>query len=385
MDTITKTDTLQKFVTAQARGDFITVDTEFERKSTYWPKLCLVQLGGADGEACIDPLAESLDLTPLFEILQDKSILKVFHAARQDLEIFHHLTGQVPAPLFDSQVAAMVCGLGESVSYQKLVEHFLQRQLEKTMRMTDWSRRPLNRKQLAYALADVTHLRDLYPLLKERLETSGRESWLKEEMALLSSPGTYECRPEEAWKRLKIRSRNPKFLNMVQALAAWREREAQTRDMARKHVLKDDTLFQLAASPPGTPEEMESIRGLSNGFSRSRTGNALFEAIKQGLDQPPANAPPPPKREKNMRPPQELVTLLKTLLKIRCAQEDVAQKLVATRDDIEALAREEKDIPALKGWRKEVFGRDAERLMAGEISFFYDPEREEIVLSDQTS
>jgi ribonuclease D len=365
MTLLTTTAEVDSLCAELAREPFVALDTEFMRDRTYWPKLCLIQLAGKERHAAIDPLASGLELDPLFELLAEPAVVKVFHAARQDIEIFYNLTGRVPMPLFDTQLAAMVCGYGEEVGYETLVGQLAKARIDKSSRFTDWERRPLSPEQLAYALADVTHLRTVYMKLKEKLETTGRSSWVDQELAELTNPTTYQQPPEEAWKRLKVRSRDARFLAIVRALAAWRERTAQERDLPRNRVLRDDLLLEIAANRPITLEQLTRLRRIN--LDR-RSAPAVVEAIQGALALPQAELPtpePPPKLARGLGP---LVDLLRVLLKLKCEEHHVAQRLVATAADLEAIAAEaEPDGAALKGWRYEVFGQAALALKRGEV------------------
>lgn len=348
---------------------YITVDTEFMREKTYWPQLCLIQVAGPDEAYAIDPLAPDMDLSPLFEILVDPSILKVFHAARQDVEIFLHLSGRVPTPLFDTQVAAMVCGFGDAVSYETLATQLARARIDKSMRFTDWSARPLTEKQLHYALSDVTHLRPVYEKLRRRLDREGRIDWLTQEMAILADPHTYQVDPEEAWRRLKPRSSSPKFLMVLKELAAWREREAQDRDLPRQRVVRDETLMEIAAHAPSSAEDLTRTRGLSKGQAEGRHGAAMLDAIKRALSAPEISWPQPPERHELPRGLGPVVDLLKVLLKLKCDQHDVAQKLIANSSDLDLIAADDDaSVPALSGWRRAIFGEDALKLKHGHIA-----------------
>jgi ribonuclease D len=365
MPLLTTTAEVESLCAELAGEPFVALDTEFMRDRTYWPKLCLIQLAGKERHAAIDPLASGLELDPLFELLADPAVLKVFHAARQDIEIFYNLTGRVPMPLFDTQLAAMVCGYGEEVGYETLVAQLAKARIDKSSRFTDWERRPLSPEQLAYALADVIHLRTVYMRLKEKLETTGRSSWVDQELAELTNPATYQQPPEEAWKRLKVRSRDARFLAIVQALAAWRERAAQERDLPRNRVLRDDLLLEIAANRPITLEQLAKLRRIN--LDR-RSAPAIVEAIKSALAMPQAELPkpdPPPKLARGLGP---LIDLLRVLLKLQCEEHHVAQRLVATTADLEAIAAEaEPEVAALKGWRYEVYGQAALALKRGEL------------------
>jgi ribonuclease D len=362
---------LQAFCARLAKADYITVDTEFLRDSTYWPKLCLLQIAGPDEDevAAVDPLAPGLDLTPVFALFDDPAIVKVLHSARQDMEIFFHMTGRLPAPIFDTQVAAMVCGFGESVGYDTLARKLTGAQIDKSSRFTDWSRRPLAPRQLTYALADVTHLRRIYQKLARRLDKTGRASWLDEEMAILTSPATYRLDPDEAWKRLKTRSNDRRYLAVLQALATWRELEAQQRDVPRDRVLRDEQLFDIAAHRPTTEEELAHSRGVSRDLARGRIGKAILETINGALALPEADLPPSPPKQQTLNGIGPLMDLLKVMLKLRCEEHDVAQKLIASSADLELIAMDDKaDVLALRGWRYEIFGRDALALKRGAVA-----------------
>lgn len=365
-----------EFCKRQAKAGFVAVDTEFMRENTYWPKLCLVQVGGPDEAAAIDPLADGMDLAPLFDLLADRSVLKVFHSARQDIEIFVNLTGSVPEPLFDTQVAAMVCGFGDSVGYETLVNRLAGKSVDKTSRFTDWSRRPLTDKQLRYALADVIHLRSIYDKLSQQLADSKREHWLGEEIAILVDPDTYRVEPEAAWARIKTRSTDPKFLARLRELAAWREREAQKRDLPRGRLLRDDALLEIAAHSPRTVDELARTRGLSRSMAQGWQGTGLLKAVEDGLATPPEDRPKA--RARFVAPPGlgPIVELLRVLLKMKCDSDGVAQKLVANASDLEQVAADDNaDVPALRGWRRELFGDDALALKHGEIALAINGKR----------
>jgi ribonuclease D len=371
MNLIAESAELRAFCARLAEADYIAVDTEFLRDSTYWPKLCLVQVAGpaADDVAAVDTLARGLDLTPLLDLFDDPGIVKVLHSARQDMEIFFHMTGRLPAPIFDTQVAAMVCGFGESVGYDTLVRKLTGAQIDKSSRFTDWSRRPLAQRQLAYALADVTHLRKVYNKLARRLEKTGRASWLDEEMAILTSPETYRLEPEEAWRRLKTRSNDRRYLAVLRALATWREQEAQQRDVPRGRVLRDEQLFDIAAHRPTSEEELARSRGISRDLARGRIGKAVLEAVAAGLAVPEPELPEPPAKPQAGNGIGPLMDLLKVMLKLRCEEHDVAQKLIASTADLEQIALSDAaDVLALRGWRYDIFGRDALALKHGQVA-----------------
>ncbi|MCG8440938.1 MAG: ribonuclease D [Caulobacterales bacterium] len=376
MNIITDTDALAALCARMATADFVAVDTEFMRESTYWPVLCLIQAAAGEDEAIIDPMAEGLDLAPFLALMNNSAVLKVFHAARQDLEIFHHLSGAVPQPIFDSQPAAAAVGLGDSIAYDSLIRALLKRSVDKTSRFTDWSRRPLSERQLAYALSDVTHLRDAFPKLRRRLEEAGRADWVAEEMAVLSDPATYALNPDEAWRRLKLRKTTPAYLAVLKAAAAWREREAQSRDVPRNRVLKDDGVYEIALQRPDSAEALGRLRAVPNGFERSRAGRALVEAIAPAIAAPDAHAPaitkPPP-------PPPgagPTVELLKVLLRLKAEEHGVAARLIATVADLERIAADDAaEVPALAGWRRMVFGDAALALKRGEIALMLKRDR----------
>ena len=360
---------LAAFCARQASADYLAIDTEFLRDTTYWPKLCLVQIGGPEDSVAVDTLAEGIDLAPLDALMADSSVLKVFHSARQDMEIFFHLFGALPEPIFDTQVAAMVCGFGESVSYDRLVSQLIGTRLDKASRFADWSHRPLTKRQLDYALADVIHLRPIYAHLSERLEDSGRAVWLSEEMAVLTNPETYDLDPEEAWRRLKPRSTDRRFLAVLKAMAAWREVEAQRRDVPRNRILRDEQLLDIAAHTPGDANALARTRGLSRDFAEGRMGRGILGAIKAGQDMPAERRPEPPPRQERISGLGPVVDLLKVLLKAKCESHGVAQKLVASVADLEQIAASDRaKVPALSGWRREIFGAEALRLKRGELA-----------------
>ncbi len=347
--------------------EFVTVDTEFMRETTFWSKVCLIQLAGPDEAAAIDPRAAGIDLKPLFELLADERVLKVMHSGRQDVEIFFHMAGQVPHPLFDTQVAAMVCGFGDQVGYETLIKKLTGHALDKSLRFTDWSIRPLGERHLAYALADVIHLRQAYEKLRDHLQRSGHAHWLEEEVAILTDPATYRIDPARSWRRLKPRSEDRRYLAILQAVAAWREYEALERDIPRGRVLRDESLSEIAAHPPADVADLARLRGVSQGFAKGRMAERLLRAVAKGKDMPLDDAPKP-MRGRAQRSGGAITELLKVLLKYQCAEQHVAQRLVASSDDIERLAAGEEDVRALSGWRREVFGANALRLMRGEVA-----------------
>jgi ribonuclease D len=368
MDIIVSPDSLRRFCADLKTADFITVDTEFIRDKTYWPQLCLIQMAGPAGAAIIDPLASGMSLEPFYELMREHRVLKVFHAPRQDIEIFVHEAGTIPHPLFDTQVAAMVCGFGEQVGYETLIRQLTGGEIDKSSRFTDWSRRPLSEKQLHYALADVTHLRTAYEKLAARLAANKRQHWVAEEMAILESADTYMVQPENAWLRLKSRSSNPRYLGVLRELAAWREREAQIRDLPRSRVLKDEALFEIAAETPHTSDELARLRAVPEGVARGKLSQGILAAVHKGVELPKDQLPRAP--ERNARNGSvALIELLKVLLKARCEDEGVAQKLVASAEDIELFAAgRRKDLGFLSGWRRDIFGADAVELVRGHIA-----------------
>ena len=382
MTPITTTAELAAFCKKLKGQAFVAVDTEFMRETTYWPKLCLIQAAGADGtEANIDPLSEEIDLEPFLEVMRDESILKVFHAARQDVEIFNVLKA-MPRPLFDTQIAGMAAGFGEQVAYDALVRQMLKGvEIDKSSRFTDWARRPLTDKQLEYALADVTHLATLFPMMRERLEKAGRLPWVEEEMAAMCDPALYDVSPENAWKRLKPRKHAAKYLAVFKAVAAWRERTAQQRDQPRGRILKDEAIDELATQAPTDAASLDRLRGVPKGFSGSRFGPDLLTAIRDALKDPEAYAPQVESR--GPPPPQAagaVVELLKVLLKARAEDAGVASKLIATVSDLEKIAADDNaDVGALHGWRLAAFGTDALKLKRGELALVLDGARVRVV------
>jgi len=368
MELITTTSELAAVCERMARHPFITIDTEFLRETTYYPLLCVAQLASADEAVVVDSLAPGIDLKPLFDLMGNERVLKVFHAARQDIEIVWHRAGIVPHPVFDTQVAAMVLGYGDSISYDQLVQRITGDNLDKSNRFTDWSRRPLAPAQISYALSDVTHLRDVYLALAADLNQRGRATWMEDEMEVLISPETYRAEPERAWMRLKTRVRKPKELAVLIEVAAWREREAQTRDVPRGRVLKDDSIGDIAIQAPTTIERLAALRSLPKGFERSKWGEGILEAVKRGLERDPKSLPPI-ERQKVSQNGAATVELLKVLLRMTSERHGVAAKVIATVDDLDQIsADDEADVPALKGWRRELFGDKALALKHGKLS-----------------
>jgi ribonuclease D len=375
MRPITTTDNLAEVCGRLKRHPFVTVDTEFLRESTYYPKLCVAQIASTDEAVVIDALAEGLDLEPLFNLMVDESVIKVFHAARQDIEICWHAAGLIPSPLVDTQVAAMVLGYGDSIAYDQLVQRITGDSLDKSLRFTDWTRRPLSDAQIAYAISDVTHLRDVYVKLAADLDKRGRTEWMREEMRVLTSPDTYRMEPEHAWQRLQTRVRKPKELAVLIEVAAWREREAQTRDVPRGRVLKDDVVGDIAVQAPTTIERLGNLRSLPKGFERSKWGEAIIEAVKRGLARD-LKTLPKIDRPKGAPNGQATVELLKVLLRMTAERHGVAAKVIATMDDLDRIAADdEADVPALAGWRRELFGERALALKHGRLALAVEHNR----------
>jgi ribonuclease D len=380
MELITDSGDLAAFCARQQNADFIAVDTEFMRERTYWPILCVVQVAGPDEAVAIDALAEGIDLKPLLALMNDESVPKVFHAARQDLEIFFLLSGQVPCPVFDTQIAAMVCGFGDAVSYETLVKKLAGASLDKASRFTDWSHRPLTERQIHYALADVIHLRTVYQRLLEKLGQNGRAAWFQEEMADLVDPAIYRAEPAEAWRRFRLRGRvDRRFLGVLRALAAWREAAAQQRDLPRGRIMKDEAVLEIASHAPRTIEALARTRSLGRGVAEGKLGREILDAIERGLDdkEPLPTLPAKPEPPPGLGP---LIELFRVLLKQRCEDYQVAQKLLASADDLESIAADDNaEVRALHGWRREVFGKDALALKHGELALTAGRNRIELV------
>lgn len=370
MSLITDSEALAAFCQKQRDASFLTIDTEFMREKTYWPRLCLVQVAGPDQAAAVDPLVAGMDLAPLLALLDDHGIVKVFHAARQDLEIFFQLMGHIPQPLFDTQVAAMVCGFGDQASYESLVTKFTRAKLDKGSRFTDWAARPLSDRQLSYALSDVTHLRTVYTKLCDRLESSGRAGWLADEMAALADPSSYRIDPMEAYRRIKSRGAKPRVLAILREIAAWREHTAQAKDLPRSWILKDDTLMEISHHAPSTVDELARTRGLSRRQAENHVGAELLEAVARAKALPNDQLPVTETKRELPRGIGPVADLLKVYLKMVSDRENVAQKLIATSEDIEQLAAfgEDAGIAALKGWRREVYGEEALQLRRGKMA-----------------
>jgi len=379
MNLITTTDDLAAFCKPLANAEFIAVDTEFMRERTYWPKLCLAQVAGPEDAAAIDALAEGIDLSPLDELMANPKVLKVFHAARQDLEIFYLRMNKVPAPLFDTQVAAMVCGHGEAASYESLATRLAKAKIDKSSRFTDWSRRPLSERQITYALSDVTHLRVVYEKLQRQLEKSDRFSWIAEEMAVLNEPATYRADPELAWRRLKPRGASPRLLGVLKEVAAWRERTAQRIDIPRQRLLRDEQLLEIASHSPKTIEELALTRGLGRGFAEGWQGREIMEAIERARNLPESELPTRDRHPGQIRAPGAVVDLLRTLLRLKADEAGVAARLVANADELDRLAAGKRDAPVLRGWRNEIFGKDAVDLIEGRLALALDGEHAKLL------
>ena len=371
---ITDTGALAAFCERLAQAPFITVDTEFLRESTFWAQLCLIQIAGPDEAAIIDPLAGGLDLAPFYTLMADERVLKVFHAARQDIEIFVKQAGAVPRPIFDTQIAAMVCGYGDQISYDQLVHRITGHQLDKTSRFTDWSRRPLSPKQIVYAIADVTYLRDVYLSLSAQLAKQGRSTWVAEEMAVLTDIATYRTHPEDAWQRLKMRVKKPRQFAILQGLAAWREREAQERDIPRGRVIKDEAIYEVALQQPRDAEALGRLRSIPRGFERSSVARGILGVVEEALARPESELPRIPRQRPSPEYASAAAELLKVLLKMVAEEHGVAARIVANSDDLERIAADDRaDVPALKGWRRQLFGEQALAMKRGDLALSMSP------------
>ncbi len=381
MTVITDTETLTAFCAKLANSPHITVDTEFMREKTYWPQLCLVQLADQDEAKAVDVLADGIDLSPMLELMADTSVLKVFHAARQDLEIFYRMMDKLPAPIFDVQVAAMVCGFGDSAGYETLVRKLTNETVDKSSRFTDWAQRPLSDRQISYALSDVTHLREVYDKLNQMLSNNGRRAWLEEEITTLTDAGNYTTHPEDAWRRVKSRAPKPRFLAILKEIAAWRETEAQNKDIPRNRILRDEALVEIAHHAPSTVEQLARTRGLGQRMAEGPAGQKLLKAISAGQSIPDDELPRPPRHKPLPKGIGPVTDLLKVLLKMKSEQHDVAQRLIATSDDLEKISAygEKAEVNALHGWRREVFGDDALSLRAGNLALVVQDQSVEVV------
>ncbi|MEM9880953.1 MAG: ribonuclease D [Pseudomonadota bacterium] len=366
---IRDTKLLEDFCETLRRRSFFAVDTEFMREKTYWPILCLIQAAADDAEAIIDPMADGIDLKPFLDLLVDPSITKVFHAARQDIEIFYRLLGEIPHPVFDTQIAAMACGFGDQIGYEPLMRSLLGAKIDKGSRFTDWSRRPLSDTQLTYALSDVTHLRDAYPILSDKLKRDGRDSWISDELDAMLDPALYAMDPTEAWRRLKLRGVRRHELGPIIKLAEWREREAQERDQPRGRIVKDDVILELARMKPKSEADLSRARALPKGLEKSRIGPGLLKAVTDGIALDQSSLPRIERNENRTPPPADVVDFLKVLLKRQCETFDVAPRMIASVSDLEAIAlNADADVPAMKGWRRDVFGERAQAVLKGTVA-----------------
>ncbi len=378
---ISDTAALAEFCSSLAGETFITVDTEFLRETTYYPKLCLIQIAGSHAAALVDPLSKGIDLKPFYDLMTNTAVLKVFHAARQDIEIFVNEAGLVPTPVFDTQIAAMVCGFGDQVGYEAIVRKLAKAQIDKSAQFTDWSRRPLSQRQMAYALSDVTHLRTVYENLKAEIDKEGRASWLEADLAELADPNTYRVDPEQTWRRIKARIQNKKQQATLMAVAAWREREAQTKNVPRGRILKDDAVAEIAIQVPQNKDALHQLRLLPRGSAESVIGRGILAAVAEGLARDPATIPLNKGRGDDMTSAQEAAAeVLKLALKIICERENVAPKLIANSSDIDAIAvSDEADVPALHGWRRSLFGELALQIKHGKALIGMENGRARIV------
>ena len=371
---ITTTSELQDLCAKLAQFSFVTLDTEFIREKTYYPELCLIQIASTGIEACIDPLSKEIDLSPLFDLLQNKNVVKVFHAAHQDIEIFYHLTHQIPTPLFDTQIAAMVCGFRENIGYQQLVQSITGTNLDKSMRFTDWSHRPLTDEQIRYALNDVTYLRDVYQTLSQQIQETNRLPWLEQELSVQNNPDTYETNNDEVWRRFKIPFKKPLQTHVFSRLCSWREKQAKQKNRPRKHILKDDALIELATIMPQTPNVLESCRNISSGFSNSSFGKEILSVIENAKSDNPDCYPRDWERPKPLTPAQHTLSeLLNLLLVIVSSQLNVAPKIIASADELKKIACGDNQVPCMQGWRREVFGEKVLLFKQGLLSFTYNP------------
>ena len=381
MAVIADSTSLTKFCDRLIKSSYITVDTEFMRDQTYWPRLCLVQIANEHEAAAIDTLAKGIDITPLLNLFTNPRILKIFHAARQDLEIFYRLMSRLPSPFFDTQVAAMVCGFGDSAGYDTLVRKLTDETIDKSSRFTDWALRPLSQRQINYALGDVTHLRQVYIKLNEMLGQNNRHNWMDEELSILRDTKNYTFEPEDAWRRIKYRAPKPRFLAILKEVAAWREIEAQNKDIPRNRIVRDESLIEISHHAPKTINDLSRARGLSLKKAEGSLGKALLNAVKVGLNVPSENLPEVKRDAPLPKGIGPITDLLKVLLKLKCEKHDVAQKLIATVNDMEQIAAfgQNANVPALQGWRQEVFGIDALRLRSGQLAMVIKDHNLELV------
>ncbi len=381
MAVIADSTSLTKFCDRLIKSSYITVDTEFMRDQTYWPRLCLVQIADEHEAAAIDTLAKGINITPLLNLLTNSRILKIFHAARQDLEIFYRLMGRLPSPIFDTQIAAMVCGFGDSAGYDTLVRKLTDETIDKSSRFTDWALRPLSHRQIKYALGDVTHLRQIYIKLNEMLGQNNRHNWMDEELSILRDTKNYTFAPEDAWRRIKYRAPKPRFLAILKEVAAWREIEAQNKDIPRNRIVRDESLIEISHHAPKTINDLSRARGLSLKKAEGSLGKALLNAVKAGLNVPSENLPEVKRDAPLPKGIGPITDLLKVLLKLKCEKHDVAQKLIATVNDMEQIAAfgQNANVPALQGWRQEIFGIDALRLRSGQLAMVIKDHNLELV------
>ena len=373
MKLVTDTHTLEDVISTLSKSDFVTVDTEFIRESTYWPELCLIQLASPDIAVIVDPLSPEIDLSPLFKLMANTNVVKVFHAARQDVEIIYKLGNIIPTPLFDTQIAGSVCGFGESVSYEQIVERITGEHIDKSSRYTDWSRRPLSDKQLSYALADVTHLRDVYKYLEEKLDKNGRTHWIDDEMSILTSPKTYIMPNDEAWKRIKGRIRKPRELAVLQQVAAWREQEAKNRNVPRGRILKDECLVEIAIQHPKDEMALSRLRSIPKGWEHSGSAAELLKAVQKGLSVDLDNLPAIHKHVATGNGTAAAIELLRVLLKLVADEEDIAPRIIANNDELEKIAKQDHldTLSAMQGWRYNIFGKKAEKMLNGHLGFYF--------------
>ncbi|WP_026088217.1 ribonuclease D [Bartonella rattaustraliani] len=374
MNLITKTTDLETAIATLRTSDFVTVDTEFIRETTFWPQLCLIQLASPCMTVLIDPLSQDIDLKLFFDLMIDKKVVKVFHAARQDIETIYHLGGIIPSPLFDTQIAGSICGFGDSISYDQIVQRCTGHQLDKSSRFTDWSERPLSEKQLRYALADVTYLRDVYLLLKKHLKKNKRSHWVDDEIAILLSPKTYDMPEDEAWKKVKGKVKKPRELAVLQKIAAWREDQARKYNVPRRHIMKDECLIEIAIQQPKDESTLKRLRSLNKNWNKLSIAQTLIEAVHKGLEVDLATLPPLPKYNPLNEASGAVVDLLKVLLKLVANENGIAPKIIATSHDLEKIANgcTKKNIPAMSGWRYEIFGKKAEQMLKGQIAFYFN-------------
>ncbi|WP_455475270.1 ribonuclease D [Bartonella sp. B17] len=374
MKLITQTTDLEIAITALRTSDFVTIDTEFIRETTFWPQLCLIQLASPDITVLIDPMSKDIDLKIFFDLITDKKIVKVFHAARQDIEIIYHLGGVIPYPLFDTQIAGAICGFGDSISYDQIVQRCTGHHIDKSSRFTDWSNRPLSEKQLLYALADVTHLRDVYLLLKKQLEKNKRTHWMNDEIKILLTPETYDIPEDKAWKKVKGKVKNPRELAVLQKIAAWREREARRHNIPRRHIMKDECLIEIATQQPKDEFALKCLRSLNKNWDKLSITQTLLKAVHEGLEVDTSTLPALPKYSTTNDTIIVAIDLLKVLLKVVAHENNIAPKMIATSSDLKKIINggTKQNIPAMNGWRYEIFGKKAEQMLKGQIGFYFD-------------